>query len=271
MHEPAKRPQSIGAVLDSGFQLYRARFGRLFGLMLIAGLAGVPLTLMQAPLGLQSLLHPGSGHLQSALFWAALAFAIKLLFEGAVIHGLATAARNSGSSLRDDMRAGLRGLPALFIAALGYGIAVGLGTLALVVPGIWLSCTLVFFPVPIMADRLGPLRALEASHDMVRGHWWRTATVLTVIAIIAASLYFAVFALVGSITGLEFSGFHLLGNPRALAQSVSPVMTYAALLNAVLNALLMPLGYAVAVAQYEDLRLRKSGDDLEDRISAALD
>lgn len=270
MYQPAKQPQSISHVLDNGLRLYQTCFKRIFTLTLLAGLVGLPATLEQMPSGTRSLLHPQAINLHSALFWGLLSFVIKVIFEGAVVHALASTARGILTGIRDNLSTCTRKLPAMVVAAVCYTVAVGLGTIALILPGIWLAYSLVLFPVPVLMENLGPLKGLEKSYDTVKGHWWRTTTVLTVIGIIIAALYLAAFTVVGAATGISLLSLHSLFHPEALARD-SSLFVWAAILNAVLNALLSPLGYAMAVAQYEDLSLRHSGDDLEERIGSVME
>lgn len=87
-----------------------------------------------------------------------------------------------GGSLRAAVA---RTLP-LVGAALLYGLLVGLGVIALIIPGIWLGVACYFAAQQVAYDReMGALRAVGASYDLVKGSWWWTFGVLVVVAVIS--------------------------------------------------------------------------------------
>ena len=66
-------------------------------------------------------------------------------------------------------------VPALFATQLLYLVAVMIGMLFCVVPGIWLAVLLVA-SLPRAATRdAGPISALRDAHALVSGRWWRVA------------------------------------------------------------------------------------------------
>jgi hypothetical protein len=66
-----------------------------------------------------------------------------------------------------------RVLPAMGATAL-YFVAIVLGTVLLIVPGIFLSIRLFFGAQAAVVDGLAPMDALRRSNELVRGHWWQT-------------------------------------------------------------------------------------------------
>ena len=66
-----------------------------------------------------------------------------------------------------------------------FTLAVMIGTLLLIIPGLILMVSLLLcFPTALF-DRQGPGFRLTESHRLVWGNWWRTAAILSVGLIIA--------------------------------------------------------------------------------------
>lgn len=70
-------------------------------------------------------------------------------------------------------RAGPR-LAAAFGAVALYVLGVGIGLLALIVPGIYLAIRWFFAAQAAVVDGMGPVGALRRSGELVRDRWWRT-------------------------------------------------------------------------------------------------
>jgi hypothetical protein len=127
-----------------------------------------------------------------------------VLLAGLVIPSLVTAlhvriveglARGEQPTIGSAFAAVRDRLPAVFGAVLLYTLAVGLGFVALVIPGIWLSVRLYFGAQFAVVDGLGPADALRASFEQTRGRWWRLFGYLFVIGLIvgvAASVLTAI-------------------------------------------------------------------------------
>jgi hypothetical protein len=102
-----------------------------------------------------------------------------------VVMGLGRGEQPSfGGALRD----GVRVLPVVVAAVLLYTLAVLLGIVALIVPGIWLSVSLYFAAQAVVVDGTRAGKALRRSFDLVQGSWWRTFGILILLAILAALL-----------------------------------------------------------------------------------
>ncbi len=59
-------------------------------------------------------------------------------------------------------------------ASVVYIVAVAVGLVLLIVPGIYLATSLYFAAQAAVVDRLGPVAAARRSHELVRGRWWQT-------------------------------------------------------------------------------------------------
>jgi uncharacterized membrane protein len=86
------------------------------------------------------------------------------------------------------------------------GIAVGIGFLLLVLPGIFLLVRLYFYPFAV-AEGAGPIEAIQRSWDLTRGLFWKVFGFMIVAGLImmAGVLVFGIGVLVaGPVVGLAF-------------------------------------------------------------------
>jgi hypothetical protein len=256
MYQLATAPQSIGGVLDAGFRLFKASLAQTFLLAALGALSYVPL----------GLLDPASGvHLDDTGVIVAVALGVLALIafgvatSGAIIARIDAIARGRALSLQQALAVGVRRGPALFAASACYGLAVLAGTILALVPGLLFMISLAFAPYASVTEGLGAFASLRYSRQLVRGHWWRTAGLLTVISIVV----FAIFAMLAVVVGIvaavttEFAATGVV--PWYFQLTLSPL----------LSAVATPLLYAMLMAVYRDLKLRHEGADLAQRIAAA--
>lgn len=250
-------PLGVGPLLDSGFRLYAASLKHVFLLTglasLINGLPGFWLNSQfpaqrVAPEAVYDLLGPAGAMMLLSMIASVLIYAVVVLRMQAIGAG-------AGPELGLELARGLKVLPWLILGSLLYMLAVAIGLVLFIVPGVILSISLVFYGYAIVLDRGGPVAGLKQSRRLVRGHWWRIALILSVAMIVGMTGYFAVALAVGF--GAAFAGV----GPQTM-------LLIDLLMQMVLGALVVPLFYAVLLAQYQDLKLRRQGDDLEARIEA---
>ena len=286
MYRQPNAPQSIGGVLDSGFKLYRESLSKVFVIAVLAALVAAPSNLA-APYFLTNGFSPKAvvtivaGMLVIGVIVAAL--------NNALIARIDSVASSSPSSLREALKIGLRRMPATILC----GLIMSFFAILLLIPGGVLAASIlpslgstppaaspgslllaavvlfvpvsivmiwfVFAPSAVVVERFGPLRSLGFSFTIVRGHWWRTAALLTLLGILLLALY----VVVGIVAGIfaAVSGFALGGGqvPLAFNLIVGPVV----------SALAVPLVYSLLLSIYYDLKVRHEGGDLAARIAAA--
>jgi len=80
---------------------------------------------------------------------------------------------------------------------------VGLGTLAFVLPGIFLGVMVVFAPFVVILDGKGPIESIKQSWAMVEGRWWSVFGTLLVWVILTG----VVMMIVNGIIGILFHPF----------------------------------------------------------------
>jgi len=203
--------------------------------------------------GLPSLL---SGYLQMSLLgqgrlfdWRASASGLlaglgALILQGTVIYGAVTDLNGKRATLGASLSIGLRSfLPLLGIGIL-FGIAVGVGFVLLVVPGLML---LVAWAVAIPAyvvERPGIIAAFGRSAELTRGNRWRIFA-LFLLYFVALIIVEAVFGVFGTASKLAAGG----SVPLLTAMVVTPLI-------AIANGLIGAVGAAVL---YVELRRVRDG------------
>ena len=259
-------PQSIGKVLDSGFSMYRAVFKRILPLSFVVAV------LSQAPQFLPYMIastggSPGTalvvGMVVGFLAW----FVIYLALYGGWLKSMDTLARG-GEALGAGaaFSAGLPKVLSVIGATILYMIAILIGSVLLVIPGVILMFSLLFFWFLIMLENEGAIGSLTASHKLVWGNWWRTVTVISVGGVVYMVAVFLVVGLTGVVVGVSALGGP---TPEELAAGPGAAMLIVLTMQIVVNAVLLPMMNSLMLVLFRDLQLRKSGADLAARAAAA--
>lgn len=262
---PPTRPLAVGEVLDLAIQIFKA-----------TALRGLPygicaVTFEQLPniydLGSGAVRQPYGGDkpLWMALFVVGtvlglIAWSALLLRQRAIIE-------QTPSTFGRELTETLRRLPVFVLATLLFFVVVGgdFGLLWLVRGQAWvnilliglsgylailLSCT---WPAVLFAGQ-GPIGALRLSARLVWGNWWRVCAICGVGA--AAVLVLAI--LVAVLIALVV--------PALVADIPVMMAVYRVLANATF-AVVAPFAGALVLAVFGDLRVRREGSDLQQRIA----
>jgi hypothetical protein len=257
MYQAPTAPQTIGGVLDTGFRLYRVSLSSTFLFSVVAAFVAAPLNRLARTVDVTA---PAGGALGSLLLGLLLAVVVSLVFYGAIIARIAALAEGRALSAAEALGVGLRRSPALLGAYVCYALAVFVGTLLLIIPGLIVAISLVFGLLVVVTESRGPVESLARSRNLVRGHWWRTTGVLTVIGIILIALTMLLSLL---------SSIPILMNPGRILDPDSFPWYVDYLVNPLLSGLFTPLWCALLLAVMYDLKLRHEGSDIAARIAAA--
>ena len=109
--------------------------------------------------------------------------------------------------------------------------------------------------IALIVERTAVFKSFGISWALIKNHWWRTATVYTV----AIVIIFVFYLLIGTLNALMFSMLH---GSSGTATLVSQLFSIA------VGTVLVPFIPAVLLAIYYDLKLRRDGADLADRVNA---
>jgi hypothetical protein len=138
-------------------------------------------------------------------------------------------------------------------ASLLFGFAITVGLLLFIVPGIYLMgiFQLVFVVIVVEDARIG--RAFGRSRQLIKGHWWRSAVIISVAIVILIVL--------GLLDGLVAALAAAIGS-AAIAFFANQVVGF------VVNIIIVGWMPSILLAMYYDLKLRHEGEDLSARVEA---
>lgn len=255
MYQQATAPQTIGGVLDSGFKLFRECFSSVFWLAAVGALFTAPINLLGPYLQANK---PAPGVMAMIACGVLVAAVVAGVIYGACIARIDSVARAQPLSVGQALAIGTRRFPAMFVSGLAVVLVVLVGLLLVLIPGFIFMIWFAFAWIAVILERIGPFAALSYSRALVRGHWWRTAALLTIVGIIFMVVYFVLVLIIGVVAVM---------NPSTFASGQAPWYVQF-VLGPLLAAVVAPLGYALILSIYYDLKTRLEGGDLAARIAA---
>jgi hypothetical protein len=257
------RPRTLGEILSAAFDIYK---NNAQGLIVIVAIVVIPLSLISAVLvhylassstttetvaGTTITVSSRSvgSVILGSIIAAALAVIISAVLQAAVIRAAAQATIGDMVDVEGSYRYGFHRLGSVILVGLLVGLAVAVGFILLIIPGI---IALVFLSVSIPAlvveDRRGT-QAMSRSWNLVSGHFWHAFGVIIVAALITG--------LVGGLLGA------IGGNNWFVAW----------IFNAIGQIITTPFSALVSVLLYLDLRARKEAlttDVLRNELAAGM-
>ena len=163
---------------------------------------------------------------------------IALVAQGTVVRVALDRRRGRSRLVGEALIASLRAWPLLVAAVMLSAVPIGLGLLAVILPGIYIAGRLTPV-VPLVLDGRGPLAAVEESWAMTAGNGWRV-----IAFILLFSGWFVVLSAAGAIIGAGAATmFAAVGAGGAGAAIASTVNGLVAALFAVVNAVAVATVY----------------------------
>lgn len=258
MFELPSLPQELGEIVIQGLRLGRLAYRRLLNLSTVMAFMSLIPTVVQVwgkgddvsfdmPLPsdwptLLTWLRQFDGPYGLALLVTG---ALVLLPQTMLMRRIALASRDQKEAPREEIRQALHLWPWVVLTGLAYNLVVLFG-LTLIVPGCVLLVSLMFSIYATVLDGQKPLAALNMSHHLVWGHWWRTLGVWLI-------LY--VFPLLLGATFSSMFGFDIGPGETLHARDLFKD----AVLDMVVMAFLLPFVFSIQFLYYRDLKLRRQG------------
>jgi len=263
-YELPSAPLPIGGVLDNAVRLYRAVIRRCWPLALIyAGLLGG----FGLIWGLAIAKSIGTGSRPDPLLLRGLIFSpvtisgfllaivLSTSVYGALVKSEIAVSRGEELSVAAALGMGLRRLPGVLLASLLFMLAIMVGFILLIIPGIYLIGKFQLWIVAMFAEDAGAIESLGISWRLTQKRWWRAAVILTVACIL---IYVFAFAF-GIIAGFVGALAHIPAANRLLINQALSIVS---------NIVVMPMTVAIGVVMYNDFKLRSEGGDLAVRVGS---
>ena len=261
MYQKPDAPRSIGGVLDDAIRLYRESFKTVWPVLLVATLLAILPGILFALNGVYSKtpaeqLRAFSQLLTSPAYWVTLIVVslLNLVMYGALFGALDAVAQGRELGLGGALKLGVARLPRMFGASFLLGIVLIVGFILLLIPGIYLFGIFQLVFVAIVVEDAGAIAAFGVSRQLVKGHWWRSTTIVTVALVILIVLSMLV-GLVGGTLGV-------------LKATLAHVMLTNQVFSAILDIFIVGWFPCVLLTLYYDLKLRHEGSDLATRVTA---
>jgi len=242
-----KEPQGLLGIVRSGIRLFNAAFKENWLLALGAGALGSWWGSYAQGLGEDALTQ-----LDRAPTWVILLAAASnigaTLLTLVMMRRVDNRARGLLPDLPDEIYIALHALPGFLLASLVYAALVVLGLIVFIVPGLLLMVYFGFYGYAMVLEERGPFRSLGQSFRLVEGQGAHPFLACLLVLALVVAIAVPVFLALGSL---------FMGLQGGVAAAGFPTWPLEALFGAAGNAMLEPLGIAMSLSIYYELRVRK--------------
>ncbi|MDD1616318.1 MAG: hypothetical protein CG439_1452 [Methylococcaceae bacterium NSP1-2] len=245
-----QQPRNLTEILSASFKLYTESFTKVIGYSLIMFVVNKLLTsfILDAMPAVDSTLTPDAQMeeqmaaivqiMPSLLVVTFVAAVCSCIFYSAMIYRIDNVANGRADDFVEVLLLAVKKFPAVILAGILYTIAITVGTFLLVIPGIILMISLMFFWYFILLEGMNAYDSLMASHRLVWGDWWRT----NIVFFVPGFIFFIILLVI-----LFFGA--LITDPNSNTLNTGSEL---------LGAFATPYFYALIYLQYHDLKLRKN-------------
>lgn len=240
-----QQPSSVNDILFASFKLYAESFTKLIGYSLIVfafnRLLAVFVTdampVVDATQDAEAQMTAMLQILPSLLGIMFIAILFSCVFYSAIIYRIDNVVNRREDDFVSVLLVAVKKFPTIIVAGILYTIAITIGSILLVIPGMILIISLSFCGYFILLEDMGGYESLIASHRLVWGDWWRTNWVFFVPSIIFLTFFFGIGFFIGLVT-----------DPSSNLLDIGSEL---------LAAIITPYFYVIGYLQYHDLKLRK--------------
>jgi hypothetical protein len=259
------RPLNLGETLDASIKIVRERWKTLAIVMVVIALplqiADVLIitsttdvyqagTSFSTTAGTKTTYSDSGAYAAGQVAIIALTVLSYLLGTVACYRAVSDTYLNRPTSASESLSYAANRLGATLWLTIVFGVGIVAGTLAFIVPGIYLSIAwAVAFPV-MLVERVGGFAALKRSFDLTRGRWWATTGRLLVAYILV------------TVISTVATAIFLVPSNLLVDDTSTGALLFEHAANFVVSLITTPFIAAVTTLVYFDLRVRKEGFDL---------
>jgi len=243
--EPGAVQFSIGSVIGSSVGVYARNFISFTVLALLIGAIALVIGLINQPdpatLAAGQINYAG-GAVNGLVF-----LVVNGLTQAAIIYGTFQDLRGQKAGLADCITRGLATMVPVIIGSLLASLAIGLASIALLVPGIILALMWwVYIPV-VVVERSGISGGFGRSSELTRGRRWHILGLVIIVLVISFVVNFAVITVVGG---------------TVMAIPTSDVLLTLSIVEYVTSSIVTAFSAILVAVGYYYLRAEKEGIDV---------
>ena len=263
---PGLPPRGVGEILSTAFEIYKANAQNL---LMIVAIVVVPLTFISAFLSgvvfapetrtevilgqeIQVTTQSAGAALLVAAIAAVVGVIISAVLQAAIMRGAAQGSIGDPVDIDASYKWGFARFGSVLLISILVGLAVLVGLLLFVIPGIFLAVMFsVAIPALVVENRRGT-DAMSRSWNLVKGHFWHALGLIVLAFIIAA--------VVGGIIG-------------AIGGAISDNWFVTWIFSSIAQIIVAPFTALVSVLLYLDLRARTeslTADTLRGELNRAV-
>ena len=266
--QPARPVFGLGGVLTGTFQVYASRFPFFFAVVFVPYLA-TQLVMVYGinrghidPFAAGALDPARMGYfLVAGILSTVIALVVLMMIQAVLARSAVSLKLGQGVQFQAAMRAALLGVIPIILLSLITGLAVVIGFVFLIVPGLYLIA-MFYVMVPAIVFENRGFAGLSRSIDLTEGYRWPIVGLVVIVMIMGLIAG----AFVGVVMSVIF-GVSALATPDTLGTLTSPVYILTAIvLDAIINAVVLPIGMISAGLSFARLREIKEGGASEDLL-----
>lgn len=251
------RPMTLGEVLDRTFSLYKNNF------LLFAGIVGLPhlVTLLyqflQLTMASSTARAVNRGSIGSTIGSVFVSVLVMGVVQAATVTAVSDIYLGKQASIGESYRRSwAKALTVIGVILLSF-LAIGVGFILLVIPGIYLACRLAVAVPACVAEDDSAVSSMERSMDLTKGH----AMPMFLILLLVGLLTWVVTILLQS--PIFFTAIKAASGGATRPVYSIGMLSYSILAGFLGQVLVGPIGTIATVLMYYNLRVKKEGFDIQ--------
>jgi hypothetical protein len=190
-----------------------------------------------------------AGYFQTLGLSAITALITGSILQGALIYATVQDMNGQKPAVGDSLATGLRNFLGLIGVSILFGLAVIVGMVLFVVPGVMIACAWCVVAPALVADRTGVFGAFGRAADLTRGNRWRIFGLAVIVWVL--------FLLIGLVFNVIAGVSIMTGDPAdAVARASSPLVVTFSVIESVVSTV---IGATAISVLYVELRRVREG------------
>jgi hypothetical protein len=200
--EPGMVQFSIGRVIGDSFGVYARNFVSFTALALVIGIVSLLFQLLVfVPMMVSGAQDPTQLNWGLVFLGSVIPMIVNALTQATIIYGTFQDLRGQRASIGDCITRGLGAIVPVIIGSILLALAVGIGFMLIVVPGLILLVMWWVYIPAIVVESKGIIGAFGRSREVTRGRRWHVFGLIMIVGIVVLIISFAIGNVLQDATG----------------------------------------------------------------------